>query len=349
MEPTIAVDAMGGDRAPSEVVKGVVRAARETDDLRVLLVGIESVVREELEAQQWSGDNIEVVPAEDVIEMGDSPVVALRKKRDSSISVAVRHVREGAAHAFVSAGNTGACVAAAQLGLGLLPGVKKAGILVTIFVGDRPVCIIDAGANLSPKPLHLFQYGVMGSIYSAQIIEIEEPRVGLINIGGEDAKGNRLVKATRNLFEESDIPFHGFVEGNELFSGQVDVISCDGFTGNVVLKVSEGLAERLVSVFQGVLKSSLRETDREGSAEGASPSGDGQSRHEVIVDLWRRSLANLKQKLDYSEYGGAPLLGVQGVVIIAHGRSDANAICNAVGVAKRMIDRNINRHILERI
>ena len=334
---------MGGDHAPDEIVEGAVQAAREMPDTRICLVGREQPIHQRLEALDYSGNNIAVCPAEHVIEMGDSPVEALRKKRGSSIEEAVKLVRSEEAHAFVSAGNTGACVVAAQLGLGLLPKVKKPGILVTILAGDRPVSVIDAGANVTPKPIHLVQYGIMGSLYSSEIINIDNPRVGLLNIGGEDRKGNRLVKATKLLFEETQLNFRGYVEGDEIFRGSCDVIICDGFTGNAVLKVSEGLAERLMSVFHQVLESSL------GSAEAAADGVSDEERSGSAADLLRLSLLNLRRKVDYSEYGGAPLLGVNGVVIVAHGRSDAKAIFNAVKVAKRMVDVNINRDITERI
>ncbi|MBN1442637.1 MAG: phosphate acyltransferase PlsX [Planctomycetes bacterium] len=342
MSCSIAVDAMGGDHAPDEIVEGALRAAQELQDSRICLVGQEEPIHRRLEALAYSGNNITVLPAETVIDMGDSPVDALRKKRGSSIEVAVKLVRSGDAQAFVSAGNTGACVVAAQLIIGLLPKVKKPGILVTILAGDHPVSIIDAGANVAPKPLHLVQYGIMASIFTSEIIRIDNPRVGLLNIGGEDRKGNKLVKATKLLFEESQLNFRGYVEGDEIFRGSCDVIICDGFTGNAVLKVSEGLAERLMAVFQNVLETSLGSL---GPLDEASETCGGGT----PADVLRRSLISLRRKVDYSEYGGAPLLGVNGVVIIAHGRSDSKAIFNAVRVAKRMVDGNINGHITERI
>jgi len=345
---------MGGDHAPGEVVKAAVRAAREIPNVKLFLVGIEEAVRRELDVAGWDGagsspdERIQVVAAKHVIGMGESPVEALRRKRGSSIEEAVKLVRDGDAMAFLSAGNTGACVAASQLFLGLLPNVKKPGILVTLRIGRRPVCIIDVGANIASKPEHLIQYGVMGSLYAREIVEVENPRVGLLNIGEEDEKGNRLVKLTRGIFEEMNLNFVGNVEGAEVFRGTCDVVVCDGFTGNIVLKVSEGLAEQIVGLFKDVLERSARDAGVSGTAVDTAVDtavGGGDD----VRGILRRSLENLERTLDYSEYGGAPLLGVDGVVIISHGKSDAKAIFNAIRVAKRMIEVNINLRISEQV
>jgi len=348
----IAIDAMGGDHAPREVVRGAVEAARLNQDLRILLVGQPDKVRRELEGEDLgSGNpenagsrsiesrniyskNIEIVPAEHVIDMGDSPVEALRKKKGSSIEVATRLVRKGEALAMVSAGNTGACVAAGTLLLGLLPEVRKAGIAVAFHAGRSPVVVIDVGANVSSKPEHLIQYGIMANLYARSVLRIESPRVGLLNIGEEDEKGNSLTKTTHNLFRKTALNFLGNVEGVEIFKGACDVVVCDGFVGNIVLKVSEGLAERLVDLFQVTL---------EQAGEKNSESSQG------IPRQVQSALLNLREKLDYSEYGGAPLLGVNGVMIIAHGRSNAKAIFNAIRVAKRMVEMDVNKHITEEI
>lgn len=336
MSFAIAIDAMGGDHAPREVVRGVVEAARAHRDLRLLLVGIEERVRRELDAA-GSQDlpNLEVVPAEHVIEMGDSPVEALRKKKGSSIEVAIRLVKSGDAGAMVSAGNTGACVAAGTLMLGLLPDVRRAGIAVAFHAGSSPVVVIDVGANISSKPEHLIQYGVMANLYARSVLQIENPRVGLLNIGEEDEKGNSLTKTAYNLFKKTALNFLGNVEGVEIFRGVCDVVVCDGFVGNIVLKVSEGLAERLVDLFQTTLEQLKSE-----EPDAAHSSG---RKH------LQSALLNLREKLDYSEYGGAPLLGVRGVMIIAHGRSDAKAITNAIRVAKRMVETDLNKLITEEI
>lgn len=355
MTPSLAIDAMGGDHAPREVVRGAVEAAGEHPDVKLLLVGREAVVRQELEAARASCPNIEVVPAEHVIGMGDSPVEALRKKKGSSIEVAARLVRSGDAGAMVSAGNTGACVAAGQLLLGLLPRVRRAGIAVAIRAGDRPVTVIDVGANVAAKPEHLIQYGVMASLYARAVLRVENPRVGLLNIGEENEKGNSLVKSTHALFRKSKVNFVGNVEGVEIFRNVCDVVVCDGFVGNIVLKVSEGLAERLAELFRHTLEKSLEaamaRSTRATVAAGALPAPD-EGAAAVIPGLGRElvgSFKSLREKLDYSEYGGAPLLGVNGVMIIGHGRSDARAIANAIGVAKRMTEMDFGRRISEEI
>jgi glycerol-3-phosphate acyltransferase PlsX len=339
----IAIDAMGGDRAPSEVVKGAVAAARQMPDLNLHLVGNEELVRNELEAAEWGGENIRIVPAKHVIEMGDSPIEALRRKRGSSIEEAVLLLRQGEADAVVSAGNTGACVAASTLRLGLLPRVKRAGIAVAFYAGDRPVIIIDVGANVASKPEHLIQYGIMASLYSRRILEVENPRVSLLNVGEEDEKGNRLTKETHGLFQKTRLNFVGNIEGVEIFRSASDVVVCDGFTGNIVLKVAEGLAERLVELFKEVLGQAL---DPAVVSTGEGGKGGEQA---AVAAVLRRSLGKVHERLDYSEYGGAPLLGVNGVVIIAHGRSDAKAIFNAIRVARLIAELDLNRDITEEI
>jgi glycerol-3-phosphate acyltransferase PlsX len=327
---------MGGDHAPREVVRGAVLAAQEMHDVDLHLVGVEDDVRRELEGAGWAGDSIQLVPAADVIGMGESPVEALRKKRDSSIARALALVRSGRASSFVSAGNTGACVAAATLCLRALPEVKKAGIAVAFHVGAKPVVLLDAGANVEARPEHLFQYGVMAALYATEILGVENPRVGLLNIGEEGAKGNRLAKETHDLFRRSGLNFYGNIEGVEVFQGRCDVVICDGFTGNIVLKVSEGIAERLVGMFQQALQDAFV-----GALDGVAARG--------VRERIDSAMASLQERLDYAEFGGAPLLGVNGTVIIAHGRSHARAVFNAIRVAKRMADVDINGRIVENI
>jgi glycerol-3-phosphate acyltransferase PlsX len=328
---SIAIDAMGGDRAPAEVVRGAVLAARESPDLHLFLVGREKEVRDELERAEWRGDSIEVVAAENVIGMGDSPVEALRKKRGSSIEVATRLVREGRAAAFVSAGNTGACVAAASLFIGLLKAVKRPGIAVVFYTAKNPVTLIDVGANVYSKPEHLVQYGLMASIYSRDILGVENPRVGLLNVGEEDEKGSALAKTSHSLFQSARVNFIGNIEGADIFSGDVQVVVCDGFVGNIVLKVSEGLAEKLMQHASQTIKEAI----------ATLPNS-----LEIGMAL-KRAFGSLQKRIDYSEYGGAPLLGVNGSVIISHGRSDAKAISNAIGVAKRMAANDLASRMAE--
>ncbi len=348
---------MGGDHAPRVVVRGALDAARVHPEARLILVGREPIVREELQAAGWQSSetpNLEVRHADNVIDMGDSPVEALRKKKGSSIEVATRLVRSGEAVAMVSAGNTGACVAAATILLGLLPEVRRAGIAVTFKAGEQPVVVIDMGANVSSKPEHLIQYGIMASLYARSVHGIENPRVGLLNIGEEDEKGNSLTKTTHDLFQKTRLNYCRNVEGNQVFRGVADVIVCDGFVGNIVLKVSEGLAERLMELFKHTFEGALKDlapipvSSHDSAAVSSHDSAGGHPLGKLGEKL-RATFGQLREKLDYSEYGGAPLLGVNGVMIIAHGRSDAKAIMNAIRVAKRMAVENVNKHITEEI
>ncbi len=357
---SVAIDAMGGDRAPGEIVRGAVEAVRTDSQLRILLVGREDVVREELDRLDWSGANIETVRADEVVSMADSPVEALRRKRGSSIQVAYELVKQGEADAVLSAGNTGVCVAAATLLLGKLPEVTRAGIAVVLPAGDKPVVVIDVGANVSPKVQHLIQYGIMASLYASEVLEVQNPRVGLLNIGAETEKGHSLAKETHAQFRQTDLNFIGNVEGGEIFRGRCEVVVCDGFVGNVLLKVSEGLAERMMAVIQSWFEQTI--AGSLGDPEMLSVlGGDGSNAADVewrkrgeqiatsIKGILTDSFSRLKQQFDYAEYGGAPLLGVNGVSVIAHGRSDARAIANAVRVAKKMVVAEFNQHITEAI
>jgi glycerol-3-phosphate acyltransferase PlsX len=339
----IAIDAMGGDHAPREVVLGTIAAARKQPGVRYLLVGREVDVRAELDRAGWTGPDIEIVGAEHVIDMGDSPVEALRKKKGSSIEVATRLVKKGEAEAMVSAGNTGACVAAGTILLGLLPEVRRAGIAVTFRAGSRPVIVIDVGANVSSRPEHLIQYGIMANLYARSVLGVESPRIGLLNIGEEDEKGNSLTKSAHTIFQKTGLNFVGNVEGVEIFRDVCDVVVCDGFVGNIVLKTSEGLAERLMELFKHTLEGALKGND---GAAGLGLPADVVGRVDKQI---RGAFQSLRQRLDYSEYGGAPLLGINGAMIIAHGRSDANAVANAIRVALKMAETNVKQHITEEI
>jgi len=333
----IAVDAMGGDRAPAAVVRGALKAVEEMEGLRVELVGSEPEILRELEAAAWEGDSITVVPASETVGMGESPVEAVRSKKDSSVSVGLKRVRDGQACALVSAGNTGASVAAASLLLRTLPGVRKAGIAVVLNVGIRPLILMDVGANVEARPEHLVQYGVMASLYASRIHSVEDPSVGLLNIGEENAKGNRLAKQTHDLFRASDVSFRGNVEPGELFRGICDVAVCDGFTGNIVLKLAEGLAERLFLMF------------KDGAGQVVSELADAGETAPAVSELVQVALARLGDTIDYAESGGAPLLGVNGTVIISHGRSGSKAISNAIRMANKMAEVDINSEIVENL
>jgi len=330
MLTTIAVDAMGGDNAPAVEVAGAIAAARELR-ARILLVGQEERIRAELERQGVPNPrkqrlHIEIVNASEVITMDDPVATAVRRKRDSSIRVAARLVREGKAHGLVSAGNTGALMATAKMVLGTLPSVDRpalAGIFPTLK-GNGTV-LLDVGANAECKPDHLKQFAIMGSIYSRFILGVDIPRVGLMSIGEEDIKGNDLTKETQSLLKETPINFIGNVEGRDIFTGDVDVIVCDGFTGNVILKTSEGLVEAIM----GLLRTELGQTLV--TQTGAI--------------LSRQAFRSVKKRLDYSEFGGAPLLGCKQITLICHGSSTVKAIRNAIRIAKEFYREGLSEKI----
>ena len=324
-EPTIAIDAMGSEQAPRPEVEGGLQAARELG-VRALLVGREELLRRELVRHPHHGLPVEIVHASEVITMGDKAAKSVRQKRDSSIRVAARLVRDGRADGLVSAGNTGAVMATVKIVLGALPRVDRpalAGVFPT-SKGTAAV-MIDVGANVDCKPHHLEQFAVMGEVYSRAIFGIARPRVGLLSIGAEESKGNELTREAYPLLERLPLNFCGNVEGHDLYNGKMDVIVCDGFIGNVALKISEGLVETVRYMLKDALSSTI-------SAK-------------VGYVLSHRAYADLKRRLDYSEYGGAPLLGVKGVCIICHGNSNANAIKNAVRVAAEFHKRRINERI----
>jgi glycerol-3-phosphate acyltransferase PlsX len=325
---TIAVDAMGGDSAPKAEIDGSIEAVRKLANVRIILVGREDVLRRELARRDGSSewrDLIEIRHAREAVTMEDS-AKAFRTKRDSSIRVASRLVHDGVAQGVVSAGNTGAAMATAKLVQGMVPGVDRPalGSAFPTAVG-KPVVVLDLGANVDCSPRMLAQFAVMGHIYSRVIFGIADPRVGLLSIGEEEHKGNDLTRATTPLLRGLPIQFIGNVEGRDLYSGKADVIVCDGFIGNVALKVSEGLVE----MFRNLLQESLRATVT----------------RKVGYLLSRTAFHDFKKRIDYTEYGGAPLLGVRGVCIICHGRSNANAIKNAIRVAAGLAQGGINEKI----
>lgn len=322
---TIAVDAMGGDHAPRAEVEGAVLAARELG-VRVLLVGQESVVKRELAGHAHRGLPIELVHASEVITMSDSPTQAFRKKRDSSVHVATKLVRAGDAAGVVSAGNTGAVMAVARFVLGTLPAVDRPALAAPFPTTRGTVSVLlDVGANVDSKAQHLEQFAVMGEIYYRLIFGTRRPKVALLSIGEEESKGNELTRETHNRLKQMPLQFVGNIEGRDVFAGNVDVIVCDGFIGNVALKISEGLVEHIVRTLKDGLNSTLTA--------------------QVGAVLARRAFQDFKKKLDYSEYGGAPLLGVKGVTVIGHGRSNANAIKNAIRVASELARAKVNEKI----
>ncbi|MGI6567132.1 MAG: phosphate acyltransferase PlsX [Firmicutes bacterium] len=307
----IALDAMGGDFGPTVTVAGAAAFVQGTDAV-VLLVGdpdqIEPLLR------QYNTDRLVLVPATEIIGMEDHPVRAVRQKRDSSLVVAARLVKEGEAQAFVSAGNTGAMMAAALLTMGRIPGIERPAIPCPIPVHAGEAILLDVGANVDCRPSHLVQFAAMGQAYLEKVRGIKEPTVGLLNIGSEASKGNELTVKVYQLLEQSGLNFVGNVEGRELFAGRANVVVCDGFVGNVVLKVAEGLGMMVLDTIKEELTASKL------ALLGGM--------------LARPALHRVKQRLDYTEYGGSPLLGVDGVSIVSHGSSNATAIQNALKVAE---------------
>ncbi len=327
-----AVDVMGGDKAPAAILKGCWEAAPLLNGSdKVLLVGDESVIKKGLETSGLDATaqgHYSIVATTEVIAMDDPPVEAVRSKPNSSISVMCKLASKGEADAVISAGNTGACVAASQLRMRLLPGVARPGIAVIIPTFHGPVVLCDVGANIAPRPKHLQQYGIMAGAYANAVLGIENPRGGLLSIGEEDAKGTTMVKESRIVMgDEPLINFVGNVEGRDLFKGVVDVVVCDGFVGNIVLKFTEGMAEGLLQT----IMAELAEVD---------PS---------VVEQFRPVLKKIHVKHDWQEYGGAPLLGVSRYSLICHGRSDSKAIKNAIRVAKQLCTSGVNERIVEAI
>ena len=324
----IALDALGGDHAPDVNVDGAIEAARELG-ISTMLVGQKERIEPLLRARGAAGLPIEIVDASEVIGMDESPVEAVRKKRDSSLRVCARLVKSGSAVAMVSAGNTGATLAAAKLVIGTVAGVDRPA-LASILPNPRGFAILlDVGANVTVKSTHLREFAVMGHFYSQIILGHENPRIGLMSIGEEEGKGNDLVREAFVVLKETGLNFIGNCEGRDVFGGTVDVIVTDGFTGNVILKVSESLAEMI----KGVLKEELVRTPV----------------RKLGALLSRGAFTGLMARLDYSEYGGAPLLGLKGGCIVCHGRSSPKAIKNAIRVARDFVAAGIPEKVAEKI
>ena len=320
----IALDAMGGDFGPAVVVEGAVVAAREYA-IGSVLVGDKAAIEREIVRLKAQELPLSIRHASQVVGMAESPSQALRRKRDSSLRVAAELVKDGECHALVSAGNTGAAMAIGMFVLGLLPGVERPAIAAALPSLAGFTVLIDAGANVDPKPRHLFQFAVMGHVYSRDIIGKDNPRVGLLSVGEEEGKGNELVKDTFESLRGSSLNFVGNIEGRDIYNGRCDVVVTDGFTGNVCLKVSESLAEMLTSMISEELTRDVL------SKAGAV--------------LAQRAFARMKRRVDYTEMGGAPLLGINGASIICHGASPVKAIKNALRVATEWVKNDVNEHI----
>jgi glycerol-3-phosphate acyltransferase PlsX len=325
----IALDAMGGDYAPAVTIEGAVEIVKERPDIDVILIGDESTIKKELENKTYPVDRISLKHASQVVNMDESPVIAVRKKKDSSIRRGIELVKKGEADGFVSAGHSGAVMATALLVLGTSKYVDRPAIAATMPTLKNPFLLIDAGANTYCKPENLLQFALMGNIYCKLIFNRQQPRIALISTGEEDTKGNELTKEAFKLLRESNLNFVGNVDGKDIFTGEYDVIVCDGFTGNIILKTSEGLADALIKMLK-----------REVAKLTAGRIG---------YLLIKPALKNFKKKTDYDEYGGAPLLGINGTCIISHGRSTSKAIRNAIKVAAEFAEKKLSDKITSEI
>lgn len=324
----VAVDAMGGDEAPVEIVKGAVEAVNEKPQLHITLLGPEDVVRQELSNYSWPQDRVEIVNTTQVIEMAEPPVAAIRKKKDSSIVRGMKLVKDGTCDAFVTAGSTGATLAGGQLLVGRIRGIERSPLAPILPTAKGPVLLIDCGANMDAKPSWLVQFAQMGSIYMKNIVGIEKPRVSIVNVGTEEEKGNALVKETFPLLKECEtINFTGNIEAREIPAGGADVVVCDAFVGNVILKMYEGVASTLLHSVKDALMSSTR-----GKIGGL---------------LIKPALKDLLKTYDASSYGGAPMLGLRGLVVKAHGNSKAAELKNAVLQSIDFKEKDINGLIMK--
>ncbi len=324
----VALDAMGGDQAPETTVAGAIRAARELP-IEIIMVGQRPAVEQSLAHYPKRPANLSIVHAPDVIGMEESPAVSVRKKRESSIAIGVELLANKQVNAFVSAGNTGAVVAASTLIAGLLPGIERPGIAILCPGLKGDTLLIDVGANINPKPLHLLQYALMGEAYVRWVMGKQRPTIGLLNVGEEESKGTDFIKEAYSLLESSGVNFVGNVEGRDIFSGEFDVIVCDGFAGNVALKTAESIAQTMHQLLKRALSMNLM----------------------TRLGAWlaREAFLSFRTEVDYAERGGAPLLGVNGVSIIAHGASSSKAIKNAIRVAYESVRHELNQHMVESI
>ncbi len=327
-EYNIALDVMGGDNAPAVTMESGIKAARDFD-CHIVFVGKSEQIEEYLKEYRTLPENISIVDAPETIGMDENPALSVRRKINSSINICVSLIKERKVQAIISAGNTGAYVCAATMFLGLLPEVKRPGIAVVLPTLKGKSLLIDAGANIEPKPTHMIQYAIMGCVYSKYILGIDNLKIGLLNIGEEKSKGTEFIKQTHQILAESQLNFIGNVEAKDLFIGNCDVIVCDGFVGNLALKISESFSYFLFQLLKKNIQKSFI------SRIGALFS--------------RTTIDGLAKLMDYSEYGGAPLLGIDGVCIICHGSSSSKAIYNAIKLARESIRFNVIEHIKKSI
>ena len=326
--PVIAIDAMGGDNAPASEVSGAVMAARKWQ-ISVVLVGQSELIEKELANHDIQDLDVSVVQASQVVGMHDSASDAVRKKKDSSIRVAFDLVKLGQASAVVSTGNSGATMAAGMFVLKRIPGIDRPAIATVVPNLQDQTIILDVGGNVDCKPIHLVQFALMGSVFTAQMFEKKAPKVGLLSNGEEESKGNELTRLANLKLKETSLNYAGYTEGRDIYNGKVDVVVCDGFVGNVVLKVSEGLAEAMGLMLRSEFSSRLMS--------------------KIGYLLVKPSLKAFRKKVDYAEYGGAPLLGIQGTVMICHGSSSPRAIMNAIKMAYDYDKRQVKKRMIERL
>ena len=322
----IAVDAMGGDYAPEEVVEGAFSALEERD-LEIILLGDIVKIREELEKYKYKKDKITIIGCKETIETSDFPLKAVRNKKDSSIVVGMKLLKANAADAFISAGNSGAVMAAAILELGCISQIRRPTIGAILPSAKGKVLVLDVGANVDCKPEHLLQFAYLGNKYAKYILKIEDPKIGLLNIGEEENKGNKFAQDAYKILKNGSINFVGNIEGKDIFKGKADVVVCDGFTGNILLKSSEGLAKLLLTEINKMIISQLPENQE--------------------MDKLKYSFMDLVKMTDYTEHGGSPLLGVNGLCFICHGRSKAKTFKNAILNTEKFMDSNIIEHFKE--
>ena len=324
----IVIDAMGSDMAPAVEVQGAIQAVEEFG-YDLILIGDEALIKAELDKRGGGRGKISIVHSPERIEMNEPAALSVRRKRKSSIVMGLDLIKRDEADGFISAGNTGAVVCAATLSLRLLPGVERPGIAICIPTLKGVSVITDVGANIDPKPIHLLQYGIMADAYSRYILHNENPTVGLLNVGEEESKGTDFIKEAHTLLSESKLNFIGNIEGRDIYTGVADIILCDGFVGNVILKVSESVVDTIVKLLKKEIRANVIAT--------------------VGAALASSAFNVLRKKMDYTEYGGAPLLGVDGRCIISHGSSNPKAIKNAIRVAGEFMTQGVNKHIVEEL
>jgi phosphate acyltransferase len=324
----VAVDVMGGDHAPEIEIEGALMASRAWS-IPIILVGDSVRIKGELSRHQYSDLDVKIEHASEVVGMHDSPSDAVRKKKDSSIRVAFELVKRDAAHAVVSAGNSGATMAAGMFVLKRIKGIDRPAIATIMPSLTSPTLVLDAGGNVDCKPLHLAQFGLMGQVYSKNVLGVNSPRVGLLSNGAEESKGNELTRDAHQLLKASSFNYVGYVEGRDVYNGSVDVVVCDGFVGNVVLKVSEGLAEAIGTMLKGEIKKKPIAM--------------------LGFFLARSAFKAFRKRIDYAEYGGAPLLGIDGTGMICHGGSNAKAVMNAVRLAWEYASKQVNVKMVQEL